>query len=136
MNEAKKEALLQEPNIIVLSTVDAKGRPHSTPVWYLYDDGEIRISIGKNGQKHKNVQRNPDVSAVIDRRGLPYYAVMIQGTAEIEPGFSKEDRLRMAVRYLGEDLGKRYVESTDNDDVSLRIRPRKVMEFDPMASAG
>jgi PPOX class probable F420-dependent enzyme len=132
MNEAKKEALLQEANIIVLSTVDVKGRPHATPVWYLYDDGEIRMSVGKNGQKHKNVLRNPNVSVVIERRNLPYYAVMIQGTAEIGPGFSKEDRLRMAVRYLGEDLGKRYVESTDNDDVSLRIRPRKVMEFDPM----
>jgi PPOX class probable F420-dependent enzyme len=137
MNEAKKEALLQEPNIIVLSTVDAKGRPHSTPVWYLYDDGEVRISVGKDGQKHRNVQRNSNVSVVIDRRGLPYYAIMIQGTVEIGPGFSDEDRLRLAVRYLGEELGKRYTESTNGgDSVTLRIRPRKVMEFDPMANAG
>lgn len=137
MNEAKKEALLQEPNIIVLATADAKGRPHATPVWYLYDDGEIRISVGKNEQKHKNVLRNPNVSVVIDRRGLPYYAIMIQGTAEIGPGMSDEDRLRLAVRYLGDELGKRYTESTNGgDSVTLRIRPRKVMEFDPMASAG
>lgn len=137
MNEAKKEELLREPNIIVLSTVDAKGRPHATPVWYLYDDGEIRISVGKNEQKHKNVLRNPNVSVVIDRRGLPYYAIMIQGTAEIMPGFSDEDRLRLAVRYLGDELGKRYTESTNGgDSVTLRIHPRKVMEFDPMASAG
>ena len=132
MNEAKKEALLKEANIMVFSSVDAKGRSHSTPVWYLYDDGEIRISIGKGGQKHRNVQRNPNVSMVVDRRQLPYYAVMIQGAAEIGPGLSEQDRLRLAVRYLGEDLGKRYVESTAaQEDVTLRIRPRKVIEFDP-----
>lgn len=133
----KQDALLSEPNILVLGTVDSRGRPHATPVWYLYDEGEIRISVGRGGQKHKNVEGNPNVSVVIDRRTLPYYAVMIQGTAEIGPGFSNEDRWRLAVRYLGEDLGKRYVESTGGEDsVTLRIVPRKVMEFDPMASRG
>ncbi|HVP04353.1 MAG TPA: PPOX class F420-dependent oxidoreductase [Dehalococcoidia bacterium] len=133
----KQDALLAEANIAVIGTVDAKGRPHATPVWYLYDDGVIRISVGENGQKHKNVARNPNVSLVIDRRAMPYYAVMIQGTAEAGPGFSDEDRLRLAVRYLGEDLGKRYVEMTKGESsVTLRIVPRKVMEFDPMAARG
>jgi PPOX class probable F420-dependent enzyme len=133
VNEAKKEKLLNEANIIVFTSLDAKGRPHSTPVWYLYDNGEIIISVGKDEQKHKNVLRNPNVSVVIDRRQMPYYAVMIQGTAEVGPGLSKEDRLRLAVRYLGEDLGKRYVEMTpDQQDVTLRILPRKVIDYDPM----
>ena len=38
---------------------------------------------------------------------------------------------------MGDELGKRYTESTNGgDSVTLRIHPRKVMEFDPMASAG
>jgi len=133
VNEAKKEALLEEANIIVFSSIDAKGRPHSTPVWYLYDNDEIIISVGKDEQKHKNVLRNPNVSVVIERRQLPYYAVMVYGTAEIGPGLSKEDRLRLAVRYLGEDLGKRYVDMTpDQQDVTLKIKPRKMIDYDPM----
>jgi PPOX class probable F420-dependent enzyme len=111
MNE-KQDALLKEANIAVFGSVDGKGRPHSTPVWYLYEDGVILISVGKDEQKHRNVSRNPNVSVVVDRRGLPYYAVMIRGTAEITPGFSDEERLRLAVRYLGEDLGQRYTEMT------------------------
>lgn len=130
----KQDALLAEANIAVFGTVDARGRPHATPVWYLYDDGVIRISVGKDEQKHKNVARNPNVSVVIDRRAMPYYAVMVQGTAEITPELSGDDRMRLAVRYLGEDLGKRYVEMTKGQEsVTLRIVPRKVMEFDPMA---
>ena len=133
MNEAKKEALLEEANIIVFTSLDAKGRPHSTPVWYLYDNGEIIISVGKDEQKHKNVVRNPNVSVVIDRRQMPYYAGMIYGTAEIGPPLSQEDRLRLAVRYLGADLGRRYTEMTKGEEsVTLRIRPRKEIEYDPM----
>jgi PPOX class probable F420-dependent enzyme len=133
VNEAKKEALLEEANIIVFTSLDAKGRPHSTPVWYLYDNGEIIISVGKDEQKHKNVARNPNVSVVIDRRQMPYYAVMIYGTAEIGPALSQEDRLRLAVRYLGADLGQRYAEMTKGEEsVTLRIRPRKMIDYDPM----
>lgn len=133
MNEKKKEALLEEANIIVFTSLDAQGRPHSTPVWYLYDNGEIIISVGKDEQKHKNVLRNPNVSVVIDRRQMPYYAVMIYGTAEIGPALSQEDRLRLAVRYLGADLGQRYAEMTKSEEsVTLRIVPRKEIEYDPM----
>jgi PPOX class probable F420-dependent enzyme len=132
MISEKQDTFLREANIAVLGTVDSQGRPHATPIWYLYDGGEIVISVGKDGQKHRNVARNPNVSFVVDRRNIPPYAVMIQGTAEIGPGLSDEDHLRLAVRYLGEDLGKRYAEMTASDaSVTLRIRPRKVMEFDP-----
>ena len=34
-------------------------------------------------QKHRNIERCQDVTLVIDRRDLPYYAVMVQGRAEI-----------------------------------------------------
>lgn len=136
MSDDDRQAFLRRANVAVLGTVDRQGRPHATPVWYLYDDGEFRISVGRGGQKHRNIEANPNISLVIDSRDLPYFAVMIQGTAEIGPRFSEEDRLRLAVRYLGEDLGKRYTESTSGEDsVTLRIRPRKVMEFNPMPVA-
>jgi hypothetical protein len=37
------------------------------------------------------------------------------------------------VRYLGEELGKRYAErSGQPETISLTIRPRKIAIFDPM----
>jgi PPOX class probable F420-dependent enzyme len=133
MSDAERDAFLSRANIAVIGTVDAKGRPHATPVWYLYDDGVIRISVGRGSQKHRNIEANPNVSLVIDSRDMPYFAVMIQGTADVGPGFSEEDRLRLAVRYLGEALGKRYTESTSAEDsVTLTVRPRKVIEYDPV----
>jgi hypothetical protein len=68
---------------------------------------------------------------VVDTRVLPYYAVMARGSVTIGPALSPEDRLRLAVRYLGEELGKRYVQGTpDEDAITLRLRPTKVITFD------
>lgn len=134
MTDDEREAFLRKANVAVLSTVDSRGRPHAAPVWYLYDDGVFRISTGAGSQKHKNIEANPNISLVIDQRVLPYYAVMVHGTAVIGPSFSEADGLRLAVRYLGEELGKRYAESQRGNEqsVSLTIKPRKVIVYDPM----
>ncbi|MDO8616374.1 MAG: pyridoxamine 5'-phosphate oxidase family protein [Dehalococcoidia bacterium] len=117
-------------NVAVLASVDRRGRAHAAPVWYLYDGGEFTISTGNGSQKHRNVEVNPEVTLVIDSRTVPYYAVMARGRAVVGPPLSAEDRLRMAVRYLGEDLGRRYVERTSGEDaVTIRLRPRKLIEY-------
>lgn len=132
MTDEYREKFLRGANVAILGTVDSRGRPHATPVWYLYDDGEFRISIGAGSQKHKNIAANPNVSIVVDEGAMPYYAVMVQGEAVIGPGFSDEDSLRLAVRYLGEDVGSAYAARTDAEEsISLTIRPRKVVVYDP-----
>ena len=130
----EREELLKQPNVAVLATVDRRGRAHAAPVWYLYEDGVFIIGTGRGSQKHRNIEAHPEVALVVDRRTLPYYAVMIQGTAEIGPPLSQETRLRLAVRYLGEEMGRGYIASQPNvDAVSIRLRPRKFMEYGGVA---
>ena len=90
-----RDHFLGRANVAVLATVDARGRAHAAPIWYLYDDGVFIISTGRGSQKHRNVEANPEVTLVIDERVVPYYAVMARGSAEIGPAFSAEDRLRL-----------------------------------------
>ena len=133
------EEFLAEANVAVLATVDRRGRPHAAPVWYLYEDGpdgqaEIIVATGEGSQKHRNVAANPEVTLVVDRRTLPYYAVMVQGPAEIGPPLTAEGLLRLATRYLGEELARRYVAAApDGGSLTLRIRPRKVISYDGRA---
>jgi PPOX class probable F420-dependent enzyme len=125
-----REAFLQQANIAVLSTVDAKGRPHAAPVWYFYEDGVFTISTDRSSRKHKNIEANANVALTIDKRDLPYFAVMVHGRAELGPMFSPEERLRLAIRYLGEERGRRYVEHTKSEDsITIRLRPAKVVEY-------
>jgi PPOX class probable F420-dependent enzyme len=129
MNEEQKK-FAAEVNVAVLATVDGRNRPHATPIWYLFEDGEFVLSVGRGGQKHRNLERNPEATLVIDSRKVPYYALMASGRMEIGPPLSEEQRLALATRYLGEELGRRYVEFTKGEDsVSLHLKPRKVLEF-------
>ncbi len=134
MASPELESMLEEANVAVLASVDTKGRAHAAPIWYLYENGEFLISTGRGSQKHKNVEANPNVTLVIDRRDLPYLAAMIRGKAEIEGAFSEEQRKRLAFRYLGDEMGRRYVESTDGgSSVTIRLKPEKVIEFNGRA---
>ena len=128
------EAMLEEANVAVLATVDTKGRAHAAPIWYLYEDGEFLISTGRGSQKHVNVEAHPDVTLVIDRRELPYLAAMVRGKAQIEDALSDERRQKLAFRYLGEEMGRAYLKSTEGgSSVTIRLRPDKVIEFNGRA---
>src|SRR5439155_316363 len=81
-NEAQ-EAFLREGNVAVLATVDRRGRAHAAPIWYIYADGVFVMSTGRGSQKHRNIDANPEVTLVIDRRSLPYYYLTARGRAEI-----------------------------------------------------
>lgn len=130
----KQEDFLAQANVAVLATVDAKGRAHAAPIWYLYRDGEIAMSTGRGSQKHKNIESHPDVTLVVDSRELPYYALMVQGRIEVGPGFSDDERRELATRYLGPELGERYLQSTQGgNSVSLRLKPRKIIVFEGRA---
>jgi PPOX class probable F420-dependent enzyme len=119
-----RDAFLRQANIAVLATVDAQGRPHAAPVWYFYEGGVFTISTDRHSRKHKNLVANPNVCLTIDKRDLPYFAVMAHGRVELGPMFSPEERLRLAVRYLGEERGRRYVEHTKSEDsITVRLRP-------------
>jgi len=134
MSEQEREELLKEPNVAVLATVGSGDRAHAAPIWYLYEDGVFIMSTGRGSQKHRNVEAHPEITLVVDRRSLPYYAVMAQGRAEIGPRLVDEDRLRMAVRYLGEELGRGYIARVSGEDsVTIRLRPRKFIEFNGRA---
>jgi PPOX class probable F420-dependent enzyme len=125
-----RDEFLKQANVAVLATVGTGGRAHAAPIWYLYEDGDFIMSTGRGSQKHRNVERHPEVTLVVDDRSLPYYAVMVQGAAEIGPRLSDEARRRLAVRYLGEELARAYIARVSGDDsVTIRLRPRKHIEF-------
>ena len=132
-NEAQ-EAFLREGNVAVLATVDRRGRAHAAPIWYIYADGVFVMSTGRGSQKHRNVDANPEVTLVIDRRSLPYYYLTARGRAEIAPSLSQEDRRRIASRYLNEEQTRRYLERMSGlESVSVRLKPRKIIEFNGQA---
>ena len=130
MTAEERDAFLAESNVAVLATVDRRGRAHASPIWYLYQGGVFIMSTGRGSQKHRNIEASPEVMLVVDRRTIPYYAVMARGPVEVGTALSDDERLRIVRRYLDEDQTRRYMERmSGQDSVSLRLKPRKLIEF-------
>lgn len=124
----RQQRFVEKARIAVLASVRADGSPHTSPVWYRYEDGAFLVSIDRASQKHHNVERDPRVELCIDDRDrAPFHTVIVRGRASIEPEASAEWRRALAVHYLGEEMGARYVEITPAaDGVLLRIVPEKI----------
>ena len=83
----EQEAFLREHRFCVVSTLRKDGGPQSTPVYYLYEDGKLLISVTKTRKKTHNVLRDSRVSVVVLAEAFPFDYVQIMGTAAI----SEED---------------------------------------------
>ena len=118
------DALLREPQVGVLSTADAKGRPEGTPIWFDWDGEHVRVLVHRDSRKARNIRANPHVSLTVDTRSAPYRGVVLRGTADLS---GPDPRLRraLAARYLGEQTGRAYIEKTaglDTEDALVTIR--------------
>jgi PPOX class probable F420-dependent enzyme len=130
MSEAQREEFLKQANVAILATVGPRGGAHAVPIWYLYEDGVFLMSTGRGSQKHRDLERNPNVTVVVDRRTLPYYAVMARGAVEIGPGLDVATRRRIAGRYLNDEQLEAYMaRASDGESVSIRLKPRKLIEY-------
>lgn len=125
MLDDRQRRFVAKPRIATLATVRADGSPHITPVWFRYEDGAFLVSIDRGSVKHRNVERDPRVELCIDdRERPPYHTVIVRGRARVEDAPSLEWRLALAVHYLGEEMGRRYIATRDNPHaVLLRITP-------------
>ena len=127
---SQQKTFLEQENVAILATTGPGDRAHAMPVWYIYEDGQIILGAGANSQKRRNIDRNGQATLVIDRREPPYYALMVQGQAEIGPAAPQETRLKIAARYLGEQRAREYVEETaGGDSITIRITPQKFVEY-------
>ena len=125
-----RDAFLAQPHVAILATMSPGNRPHAMPVWYIVEDGALLILTGRGSQKHRNIERNAAVSVTVDRRNPPYYALMIQGRAEIGPAPSRALHLRLSTRYLGPERGAAYTAQSDvTDSITIRLRPEKTVEY-------
>ncbi|MCI0776610.1 MAG: PPOX class F420-dependent oxidoreductase [Chloroflexi bacterium] len=79
----EQEALVKEEKLGVLATQKKDGSSQLSPVYYVYQEGRIVVSITKTRAKYHNIRRNSKVSICIMKpEGRPY--VTVYGRAEIE----------------------------------------------------
>ena len=110
-----EELLTGEPAVAHLATC-RDGRPHSAPLWYRYEDGELEVVT--TGVKLANVRENPRVAVSIERdeAGIPEWTVTVRGTATV---VDDEAETRAANRRINRKYG--VDEEAWSENVLVRI---------------
>jgi PPOX class probable F420-dependent enzyme len=76
---------LLDAQFATLATIGDDDFPQQTEVWFLHDDGELKISLNTSRRKTRNLQRRPQCSLFVLDLKNPYRYLEMRGTARIEP---------------------------------------------------
>jgi uncharacterized protein len=132
MTKAEREAFLADVRVGVFSVADGENGPLSAPIWYLYEPGgDIELSMGPNSRKAKLISVGTRVSLVAQTETAPYKYVSVEGAVtsfgpSADPGFT----LKLATRYLGEEMGRQYASGGNGESVVATIRIDRWMTTD------
>jgi PPOX class probable F420-dependent enzyme len=121
-------ALLNEPHLAHLGTVEQDGTPHVTPVWVDTDGEYILLNTAKGRVKYRNIARNPTVAISVVDKGNGTRTLWVKGTAELVEEGADEHVDRLAQKYLGQD---RYpFRSPAEQRVIVRVKPTQKLGAD------
>ncbi len=126
------DEFLSRTLVVVISTVDAAGRPRSAPIWYHWEDGAAYMFTGRRTLKWRNIRRDPFASLCVDWREPPYRSVILDGPVEEVQRTLYDLVLSMAVRYYGEEEGRAFAEGyreQSEDTVIFRLTPARVADY-------
>src|SRR5687768_5653092 len=76
---------LLSTDVALLATIGSDGFPQVTALWFLYDEGTIRISLNTARQKTKNLQQRPECTLFILDRADPRRYLEVRARAELGP---------------------------------------------------
>ena len=108
-----------------IATIGPDGGPHSSPVWFDWENNELKVSLYDSSQKMRNVKRDPRVSVSIVDPADAYRYVEIRGVVmSFERDTGLEFITRMAGKYLGLDHYPWHEEG--QVEVTVTIKPTRI----------
>ena len=134
MTKEEREAFLADLHVAVISVTEDGHGPLAVPIWYSYEPGgEIRIITDRMSRKGKLLERAGRFSLCVQTESLPYKYVSVEGPiVAVEAADLERDRRPLAHRYLGTELGDRYIESRRDvvGNTLVRMRPERWLTVD------
>lgn len=116
--------LVDNNQVVILTTKGHDGFPQTTALWYLVDDdGTIRLSINTARQKARNLQRDPECTLFFMEPGNPYRTLEIRARAQAEPDPEYKLADRVGERY-GANL--REMDQPGETRIAVTIEPVRI----------
>ncbi len=113
--------------VAVLTTIGDDGFPQSTLIWFLHDDGELKISLNKTRLKVKNLRRRPQVSLLIPDLSDQMRYLEVRGNARLEDDADGSFAQKVGAKY-GADLAA--YDAPGDERVVATIEPAHMRAVD------
>lgn len=128
MTREEREQFLADVHVGIISIQEDGRGPLAVPVWYAYEPGgDVVVITGEGSRKAKLLEKAGRFSLCAQTETPPYSYVSVEGpVVSVEPMDVEKHRRPIAHRYLGPELGDRYLEATAAQDAELlifRMRP-------------
>ncbi len=130
--EKELEEFLSQPILARIATVTRDCKPHIAPVWFLYENGIIYTTTGKDSVKARNIRNNPHITLSIDTTegGLNNRGVIMAEKAKIIENESSSDvAKKIFTKYLGSIDRPHAKELLKLPRMVISLRPDKVISW-------
>ena len=118
---------LLDGQVATLATIDGAGLPQLTEVWFLLDDGEIKLSLNTARAKTRNLTERPECSLLLLDLANPYRYLEVRGHARVEPDDDYVFAGKVGAKY-GADL--RVHDQPGESRCVVTIEPVKIHPVD------
>jgi PPOX class probable F420-dependent enzyme len=95
---------LLDAEVATLATLGGNGFPQVTEVWFVHDDGELKLSLNSSRLKTRNLIKRPQCSLLVLDLQNPYRYLEVRGNAKIEPDDDYAFARKVGAKYGGADL--------------------------------
>jgi PPOX class probable F420-dependent enzyme len=124
--------LVERPFNATLATYRRDGSVLLSPVWHEWRDGGFSIVTGVDDVKLRHIEQRGQAAAVVADNEPPFRGVEVSGEPVIvrDSQVAQDAFRRIAVRYLGPEQAKAYVDRLVDPMVLIRLVPGRLRTWD------
>ena len=119
---------LLDADLATLATIGRHEMPQQTAVWFLHEDGKLKLSLNTSRLKTKNLIERPRCSLLILDPAVAERYLEVRGTAEIEPDDDYVFARKVGAKYGGADLSEH--DGPGESRLTVTIQPTNVYAVD------
>jgi PPOX class probable F420-dependent enzyme len=118
---------LLDSQVATFATVGSSRLPQLTEVWFLFDDGEVKLSLNTARRKTQNLQKRPECSLLILDLNNPYRYLEVRGRARLEDDEDYAFARKLGAKY---DTDLSVHDNPGEGRVTVTIDPSRIRAVD------
>jgi PPOX class probable F420-dependent enzyme len=132
LNDTELEELLTTADIARIATMNTDGTVHLAPMWFRYDAPDILLGTQAVTRKVRNLERNPNVTVLVDVATPTFVGAVMYGRAHVERDHAEARRVDIFDRFMDHDTAQGFAAqlAAKWEPVIIRFHPERVVTFD------